>query len=121
LETTQLQLHVAHLLTRFGLDGSGFEPRWGKILPSPLPFRETLETTQLQLHVAHLLTRFGLDGSGFEPRWGKNFTFSTPVQRNLGDHSASCTMDSGPFSLGESDRYVALIIHRPSYFEIKNM
>ena len=37
-----------HLLTRSGLDGSGFEPRWGKrFFSTPFQFSGALRPTQL--------------------------------------------------------------------------
>jgi hypothetical protein len=53
--------------------------------------------------------RYGLDGPGFEPRWRTDFFLS--VQTGLDANSASCTMDTGYLSRGQSGRGVALNTH----------
>jgi hypothetical protein len=42
----QDRFSVVSIATRYGLDGSRFEPRWGKEIFSPQPSRPTLGSSQ---------------------------------------------------------------------------
>ena len=46
-----------------------------------------------------IATRYGLDGPGIESRWGGWAIISSPAQTGTGAHPASCTMDTGSFSV----------------------